>query len=271
MTALHDALKARGYVIYAGQGDLAARVFRVANMGHLTMEQFQGFLGGFDRGVEQPRRAPGTALPGGVGHPSPGSLLAALLHLALRTTGEFVPLPGFHLLDQLLIRRARNDAVELRTIVIDQADALDQHIIDQPAPIDFVQSVFDGYLLIASRHHNRLDRRSRPVHLLADILDVAFFLGCGLEAIQIRALDEVPEELDEFLLFLRRALAPVHRQRPPGDFLPVKDLIGEFVQALLAFGLPVGRLELRVVQDFQDLIGGLPDRGLWVRRPRLAR
>ena len=42
--ALHDALKARGYVIYAGQGDLAARVFRVANMGHLTVEQFRGFL-----------------------------------------------------------------------------------------------------------------------------------------------------------------------------------------------------------------------------------
>jgi 2-aminoethylphosphonate-pyruvate transaminase len=42
--ALHDALKGRGYVIYAGQGDLAARVFRVANMGHLTIDQFRGFL-----------------------------------------------------------------------------------------------------------------------------------------------------------------------------------------------------------------------------------
>jgi 2-aminoethylphosphonate-pyruvate transaminase len=42
--ALHDALKARGYVIYAGQGDLAARVFRVANMGHLNADQFRGFL-----------------------------------------------------------------------------------------------------------------------------------------------------------------------------------------------------------------------------------
>jgi 2-aminoethylphosphonate-pyruvate transaminase len=41
---LHDALKGRGYVIYAGQGDLATRVFRVANMGHHTVEQFQGFL-----------------------------------------------------------------------------------------------------------------------------------------------------------------------------------------------------------------------------------
>ena len=65
--------------------------------------------------------------------------------------------------------------------------------------------------------------------------------------------------MDEFLLFLRRALAPVHGQSPPGDFLPVKDLISEFVQALLAFGLPIGGLELRVVQNLQDLIGGLPN------------
>jgi 2-aminoethylphosphonate-pyruvate transaminase len=42
--ALHDALKARGYVIYAGQGDLAARIFRIANMGHLSREQLRGFL-----------------------------------------------------------------------------------------------------------------------------------------------------------------------------------------------------------------------------------
>jgi 2-aminoethylphosphonate-pyruvate transaminase len=42
--ALHDALKPHGYVIYAGQGDLAARIFRVANMGHLTRDQFKGFL-----------------------------------------------------------------------------------------------------------------------------------------------------------------------------------------------------------------------------------
>jgi 2-aminoethylphosphonate-pyruvate transaminase len=41
---LHDALKARGYVIYAGQGELATRAFRVANMGHLTRAQLQGFL-----------------------------------------------------------------------------------------------------------------------------------------------------------------------------------------------------------------------------------
>jgi 2-aminoethylphosphonate-pyruvate transaminase len=41
---LHDALKARGFVIYEGQGRLAKEVFRVANMGHVTPADFDRFL-----------------------------------------------------------------------------------------------------------------------------------------------------------------------------------------------------------------------------------
>ncbi|HET6371351.1 MAG TPA: alanine--glyoxylate aminotransferase family protein [Nitrospiria bacterium] len=41
---LHDQLKKRGYVIYAGQGDLSREIFRVANMGHLPLSAFEGFL-----------------------------------------------------------------------------------------------------------------------------------------------------------------------------------------------------------------------------------
>jgi 2-aminoethylphosphonate-pyruvate transaminase len=33
---LHDALKAQGFVIYAGQGDLSKTLFRVSTMGNLT-------------------------------------------------------------------------------------------------------------------------------------------------------------------------------------------------------------------------------------------
>lgn len=44
---LHDRLKAEGYVIYAGQGNLENKIFRVANMGALTEEQFTGFLDAF--------------------------------------------------------------------------------------------------------------------------------------------------------------------------------------------------------------------------------
>lgn len=46
---LHDRLKAKGYVIYAGQGNLENQVFRVANMGALTEQQFNGFLDAFEQ------------------------------------------------------------------------------------------------------------------------------------------------------------------------------------------------------------------------------
>jgi 2-aminoethylphosphonate-pyruvate transaminase len=42
---LHDGLKERGFVIYEGQGKLQTGIFRVANMGHLTLEDFRRFLG----------------------------------------------------------------------------------------------------------------------------------------------------------------------------------------------------------------------------------
>jgi 2-aminoethylphosphonate-pyruvate transaminase len=46
---LHDRLKAQGYVIYAGQGQLESKIFRVANMGALTESQFNGFLDAFEQ------------------------------------------------------------------------------------------------------------------------------------------------------------------------------------------------------------------------------
>jgi 2-aminoethylphosphonate-pyruvate transaminase len=42
--ALHDQLKEKGFVIYAGQERLKGEIFRVANMGALTREDLEGFL-----------------------------------------------------------------------------------------------------------------------------------------------------------------------------------------------------------------------------------
>ena len=47
--SLHDRLKQRGYVIYAGQGNLENKVFRVANMGAVSEAQFAGFLDAFEQ------------------------------------------------------------------------------------------------------------------------------------------------------------------------------------------------------------------------------
>jgi 2-aminoethylphosphonate-pyruvate transaminase len=41
---LHDALKAAGFVIYAGQGDLARTLFRIATMGEITAEDIRRML-----------------------------------------------------------------------------------------------------------------------------------------------------------------------------------------------------------------------------------
>ncbi len=44
---LHDRLKEQGYIIYAGQGQLESKIFRVANMGALTEQDLEGFLAAF--------------------------------------------------------------------------------------------------------------------------------------------------------------------------------------------------------------------------------
>ena len=43
-TALHDQLKQQGFVIYAGQKKLSEHIFRIANMGDITTEEFQCLL-----------------------------------------------------------------------------------------------------------------------------------------------------------------------------------------------------------------------------------
>jgi 2-aminoethylphosphonate-pyruvate transaminase len=50
---LHDAMKRRGYIIYAGQGDIRTYAFRVANMGTLTPADMQGVVAAFADSLEE--------------------------------------------------------------------------------------------------------------------------------------------------------------------------------------------------------------------------
>ncbi len=52
---LHDALRAQGFVIYAGQGALASRIFRIANMGDVSEAEYCEFLGALQRAVSAAR------------------------------------------------------------------------------------------------------------------------------------------------------------------------------------------------------------------------
>lgn len=52
---LHDELKSRGYVIYAGQGDLAKSFFRISTMGELPMPTLEAFLGDLEESLAKLR------------------------------------------------------------------------------------------------------------------------------------------------------------------------------------------------------------------------
>ena len=54
--ALHDAMKRRGYIIYAGQGKIATYGFRVANMGTLTPSDMEKVVATFAASIEEVRR-----------------------------------------------------------------------------------------------------------------------------------------------------------------------------------------------------------------------
>jgi 2-aminoethylphosphonate-pyruvate transaminase len=51
--ALHDAMKRRGYIIYAGQGEIRTYAFRVSNMGTLTPKDMQAVVEAFAECVEE--------------------------------------------------------------------------------------------------------------------------------------------------------------------------------------------------------------------------
>jgi len=53
---LHDRLRERGYVICAGQAQLAEKLFRVANMGALTEANVTGFLDAFEEVLPEARK-----------------------------------------------------------------------------------------------------------------------------------------------------------------------------------------------------------------------
>ncbi len=58
---LHDAVKADGYVIYAGLGDAAKTTFRICALGALAIEALQGFVASLERALDSQRSAASAA------------------------------------------------------------------------------------------------------------------------------------------------------------------------------------------------------------------
>ncbi len=56
--ALHDAMKRRSYIIYAGQGDIRTYAFRVSNLGTLTPNDMEGVVAAFAESLRELGLAP---------------------------------------------------------------------------------------------------------------------------------------------------------------------------------------------------------------------
>ncbi|MGH8205765.1 MAG: 2-aminoethylphosphonate aminotransferase [Steroidobacteraceae bacterium] len=52
-TSLHDALKAQGFIIYAGQGSLSKTLFRISTMGEVTSSEIARLVSGFGEALRR--------------------------------------------------------------------------------------------------------------------------------------------------------------------------------------------------------------------------
>src|SRR5262249_53923095 len=139
---------------------------------------------------------------------------------------------------------------DLRPIVADQADVLDQDVVDEPA--------------VALAQHTRLDRhfglllgddlRAHDGVVAVDLLvgELQLLATEQIDLRDVRLLQQLGEQLHEFLALLRRALLPVRAERAARRLLHVEDLRGDLAYGRAPLRLLVVALERRILEHLHD-------------------
>src|SRR6266446_6186545 len=153
---------------------------------------------------------------------------------------------GLHLADQLLVRGGLDDLVELGPVVRDEADALDDHVVDEPAVAVPVHLVLDRDLGAVLGGDAGADRGLIAVDGVAEVGDL--LAAVELDLRQVRALEQVGEEVHELPALAGRARLPVTSQRALGRLGEVEDVLGDLPDGrpplpALAFLLEIGLLQ----------------------------
>src|SRR6185436_15517269 len=168
---------------------------------------------------------------------------------------------ALHLLHELLVGRSRDDLVELRPVVRDQADALDEDVVDEPLVAAEVHPVVDGDLGLRLGDQARLDDRAVGVGGFAHESDL--LPAVELDLRDVGALEQIGEELDELVALGLGAGRPVARERALGRLAEVEDVLGHLADRGAAILRLARLLELRVVEDLDgpidlgpELVGG---------------
>src|SRR6266508_804365 len=155
---------------------------------------------------------------------------------------------GLHLLHQFLVRRGRDDLVELGPVVRDQAHALDEDVIDEPLVAPGVHPIVDGNLGPLFRHEPRTDDRAIGVGGLAHELDL--LAPIELDLGDVGTLEQVREEQDELVALGLCPRRPVPRERALGRLREIEDVVGDLANGDPSLPLLTVLFELGVIQDF---------------------
>src|SRR2546425_1986086 len=168
---------------------------------------------------------------------------------------------GLELVGEHLVRRARNDPVDLRALVQDQADPLDGDVVHEPAVAHPVHAVVHRHLGARLGDELRADLGLVALDGVAEVLDL-LAAAALLDLADVGALEQIGEELDELVTLGRRAGLPVTGQRALGDLAEVERLVADLADGGPPLLPPALLHELRIehLQHALDaaaqLIGG---------------
>src|SRR5512141_118399 len=158
---------------------------------------------------------------------------------------------------QLGERRFLEDARELRTVVVHQADPLDHDVVDPPPVPILEEMVVHRDLLTIRRYDHGTHHRVRRIDRLLPVEDL--FPLVRLDLPRVGVLEEFLVQAGELLALRRGAVLPVDPKRPLRH-LPEIEMGGHrFPEPGTTLRLHPFSRKLRVLDDGDALFDRLPD------------
>src|SRR5262245_43073662 len=146
-----------------------------------------------------------------------------------------------------------NHAVELRPVARDEADPLDDDVVDAPLALEEVHAVVKGDLDALPGHHLRA--HDRPAAALAGFAEEQdLVVTDGLHLRQVCVLQEIPEERDELRLLVALQGRPVTSERPPGDLVEVEHLANDLTDLPQAIRVDRGAVGTAALDDVHETV-----------------
>src|SRR5262245_37484802 len=170
--------------------------------------------------------------------------------------GRLIP-PDPQRLHQFGVGGPLDDGVELRPVVADQADPLDQHVVRAPLVTLAREAVVHRDLRSLLGDDPRSHRGQVAVQLLADVENLFPRVDFDLGRVGIR--EQIPEQPGELLALGRRARLPVAGQASLRDLAEIEQLVGDGPDRRPPVGRPGVRLHQGIVQNLDHAVDPILD------------